>query len=377
MARINETFVKRLESPTASQKIHYDDAQAGFGLRITKAGSKAFILNYHVNKRERRFTIGKYPIWSASAAREKAKDLRRLIDQGIDPLEERNTRREAPTVGDLWLEYEKVHFPTLSRRSQIDQRGMWANYILPALRNTAVCDLGSRQIDNLHAKITENTPTRANRVLEVLRKALNLAIRWGWIEKNPANGFRRNKEHSRERYLTADEYDLVLNALNRMPNQKAANAIRLLTLTGARRGEVLGLEWVDVDLDLGIWTIPEHKNKSRKRKRLPISDKAIMLLRAMKTKQNSVFVFPTSNGTALPDINKPWKWLRKETGLVDLRIHDLRHSFASMLVSSGETLETIGKLLGHSQYQTTMRYAHLMDDPLRRAVTKFSEEVSN
>jgi integrase len=133
---------------------------------------------------------------------------------------------------------------------------------------------------------------------------------------------------------------------------------------------------MDINFDLGIWTIPEHKNKSRKRKRLPISDKAVLLLRAMETKQNSAFVFPTSNGTAMTDINKPWKWLRKETGLTDLRIHDLRHSFASMLVSSGETLETIGKLLGHSQYQTTMRYAHLMDDPLRRAVTKFSEEVS-
>jgi len=96
------------------QKIHYDSGHPGFGLRVTKAGTKAFILNYHINKRERRFTIRKYPALSAAAAREKANELRRLIDNGIDPLEEKNERREAPTVGDLWIEYEKVHFPTLS-----------------------------------------------------------------------------------------------------------------------------------------------------------------------------------------------------------------------------------------------------------------------
>lgn len=102
MPKVNETFVKKAAIPPASQKIYYDSEHPGFGLRVTKAGAKAFILNYHINKRERRFTIGKSPAWSAAAAREKARELRRMIDQGIDPLEERNERREAPTVGDLW-----------------------------------------------------------------------------------------------------------------------------------------------------------------------------------------------------------------------------------------------------------------------------------
>ena len=117
MPKLNETFVKKASLPEAGQKVYYDSAHPGFGLRVTKGGTKAFILNYHINKRERRFTIGKFPAWSAAAAREKASDLRRLIDQGIDPLDERNERRDAPTVSDLWIEYEKVHFPTLSPRS--------------------------------------------------------------------------------------------------------------------------------------------------------------------------------------------------------------------------------------------------------------------
>lgn len=123
--------------------------------------------------------------------------------------------------------------------------------------------------------------TRANRVLEVLRKALNLSIEWEWITRNPADGFRRNTEHSREKYLTADEYERVFAALKKMTNQKAANAIRLLILTGARRGEVLGLEWPDLDLELGIWNRPPHKSKDRKRKRIPLSNEALMLLRGI------------------------------------------------------------------------------------------------
>lgn len=377
MQKINETFVKKAAAPEGGNKIYYDSEIPGFGLRVTKTGTKAFILNYHINRKERRFTIGKSPAWSAAAAREKASGLRRLIDQGEDPLDERIERREAPTVAELWKEYEKVHLPTLSHRSQTDQRGMWANYILPDLRAIAVKELTSRQIDRLHAKISKMAPTRANRVLEVLRKALNLAIRWDWIEKNPADGFRRNAEHSRERYLSKDEYERVFAALDAMENHKAANAIRLLILTGARRGEVLGLEWSDLDLGLGIWNRPPHKSKDRKRKRVPLSNQALVLLKAMHETAEGNFLFPTSRGGHLKDINRPWRWLRNETGMPELRVHDLRHSFASILVSSGETLETIGKLLGHSQHQTTMRYAHLMDDPLRSAANKIPRGLSN
>lgn len=376
MPKINETFVKKVEPPTVNHKIHYDSEIPGFGLRVTRAGTKSFILNYHIYKRERRFTIGQFPAWTAAAARDKAKELRRLVDQGIDPLEERIERREAPTVADLWIEYESVHLPKLALRSQKDQQGMWTNYILPELSSVAVRDLSSRQTDRLHANITEKTPTRANRVLEVLRTALNLAIRWGWIEKNPADGFPRNAEHSRERYLSQDEYELIFAALEKMPNQKAANAIRLIVLTGARRGEVLGLEWSEVDLERGIWNRPPHKSKDRKAKRIPFSNEALVLLNTMHDEADSNFLFPTSKGTPMPDLNRPWRWLKEATGLTDIRIHDLRHSFASVLVSSGKTLETIGKLLGHSQYQTTMRYAHLMDDPLRDAANSFSQLAS-
>lgn len=371
MPNITETYTKRADAPEKGNKIHYDDAIKGFGLRVTKAGAKSFVLNYSINRRERRMTIGSYPAWTAAAAREEAKRLRRLIDRGEDPLEERNKRKAAPNIADLWYEYERTHLPTLSERSRSDQRSMWSKYILPELQSIQVRELSSNHVDHLHARVSEAGTTRANRVLEVLRKALNLAIRWGWIEMNPADGFRRNAEHSRERYLTPEEYERVFDALDRMQNQRAANAIRLLILTGARRGEVLSLEWSDLDLDQGLWNRPAHKSKDRKRKRIPLSNEALVLLKTMEENATGHFLFPTSTGTYMPDLNRPWAWLKKETGLQDLRVHDLRHSFASVLISGGVPLETIGKLLGHSQHQTTLRYAHLMDDPLRRAANAF------
>ncbi len=371
MTTITETFVKKATPPDRGNSIDYDDEVKGFGLRVTAAGSKAFVLNYHSAGRERRMTIGGYPAWSAAAARDEAKKLRRLIDQGQDPLEERQARAKAPTVQSLWEEYERLHLPTLSARGQLDQRAMWRDFILPAFKNTKVANLNAGDIDALHARISLTKPIRANRVLEVLRKALNLAIRWSWIERNVADNFSRNREESRERFLSVQEYDLVLDKLDLMPNQKAANVIRLLALTGARRGEVLGMEWSDLDLGTGYWTIPAEKNKARRRKRLPLSPPALALLLSIKdTGPIERYVFQSSEGKPMPDLKRPWEWLRRETGFAELRIHDLRHTFASILISQGESLEVIGKLLGHAQYQTTLRYAHLADDPLRRAVAK-------
>jgi integrase len=375
MPRINETFARRAPAPERGNKLYRDDDMTGFALRVTAAGARSFVLSYTIHKRERRLTIGAFPAWTAAAAREDARRLRRQIDQGIDPLEERNDSRDAPTLLDLWKEYQRIHLPTLSPRGAMDQASMWRTHILPKMKHVRLEDLSARQIDALHARVGMVGTTRANRVVEMLRKALNLAIRWGWIQQNPAQGFRRNPEHPRERYLRPEEYERVFRALDEMPNRKAADAIRLLILTGARRGEVLSLEWADLDLELGLWNRPAAKSKDRKRKRVTLSNEALVLLRRLQEDARHSYVFATAEGGPMPDLKRSWAWLKARTGLPDLRIHDLRHSFASVLVSGGETLETIGKLLGHSQHQTTLRYAHLMDDPMRRAANRFSERV--
>lgn len=375
MPKINETFVKGVSAPNRPNKLYYDEDLKGFALRVTKAGAKAFVLNYSIHGRERRQTIGGYPGWSAKAAREEAKSLRRQVDRGIDPLEVRNERQNAPTVSDLWEEYSTVHLPNLAERTQKDQKSMWRNDVLPSLASVRLVDLSSHQIDTLHRKISLRAPYTANRTIEYLRSALNLAIRRGWMNKNPANGFRKNKETPRERYLLEDQMSTILECLDKMANRGAANAIRLLILTGARRTEVFSAEWSEFDLVSGIWTKPAYKVKARRESRLPISPAAVVLLLSMQEVSQSGYLFPSRSGAPIQDIKKPWAWLRNESELPDIRIHDLRHSFASMLVSNGETLETIGKLLGHSQHQTTMRYAHLMDNPLRKAANKMAELI--
>jgi len=292
------------------------------------------------------------------------------------PLAEREQARKAPTVRDLWEDYEKIHLPVLAPRTQVDVRHAWTAYILPELGNTKVRALTSREVDTLHRSLSARHPTRANRVIAFLRSALNLAVRWSWIDKNPASGFRRNPELPRELYLTVEQIQELLACLERMPNKQAANVIRLLLLTGARRGEVLNADWSQFDLETGFWTKPSSHTKQRRTHRIPLSLEACQLLAAMKEESKGPLLFPTAEGNPIPDIKASWTWLRKELGMPQLRIHDLRHTFASLLVSDGEGLPVIGRMLGHTQQQTTLRYAHLFDDPLRRAAGKVGRVVS-
>lgn len=373
--RLTEKVVKNLPAPNRGNKITYDTEIAGFGVRVTAKGIKSFILNYHVAGRERRMTIGQFPAWTVVAAREEAGKLKRKVDQGIDPLEDRRAQRAAPTLLDLWSEYETRHLPNLAERARKDIRSMWQTYILPKLGNVKLKDLTSRQVDDLHRSVTRSGKYRANRVVENLRSALNLAVRWDWLTKNPADGFRKHAEEPRELYLTEAQITDAMDCLERMENRKAADAIRLLILTGARLGEVLRAEWTHFDLAKGLWTKPSSHTKQKRTHNAPLSPEAVQLLNRIKKGTNSKYAFPSSTGEPMADIKRPWGWLRKELGMPHLRLHDLRHTFASLLISNGVALPVIGKLLGHSQHQTTMRYSHLYDDPLRDAVSQVGRVV--
>lgn len=378
MAKINETFVKKCPLPQSGHKIHYDDDIHGFGLRVTKAGTKSFILNYHINGRERRMTIGQFPDWSAKAAREEAKAKKRAVDRGEDPLAERIEAREAPTIGDLWKSYKSRELPKKAPLYQGELERMWEGRILPTFKNVRARDLTRQQVADFHSEITaEGFAVRANRVVGSLRAVLNIAKRDGHIATNPADSCGLNRETPKERYLDEAELAKVVKALSKMPNQNSANAIRMLILTGARRSEVFGAEWAEFNLKDGVWHKPAGRVKDRKPKRIPLSKAVLDLLTDMKRKTNSKFLFPSpTTDSHIVDIRKSWDWLKQATGIQDIRIHDLRHTFASFAVSEGHSLPTIGALLGHGQIQTTMRYAHLMDEPLRAAANQMGERVS-
>ncbi|WP_345168058.1 tyrosine-type recombinase/integrase [Sphingomonas daechungensis] len=344
---------------------------SGYGLRVTAGGARSFVFNYRIKGRERRITIGQYPAWSALAARKQAEHLRRQVDIGLDPLDGRIAEREAPTVRALYVRYEEEHLPTKAPRSAADDRGMWKNDILPALGAKKVADLRPQDCDALHRTISHTRPIRANRVNEVLRKALNLSIRWGWIERNPATGVRRNPEPKRHRYLDREEVGRLIDALNKHSERTSSDAILFMLLTGCRKSEALNATWSQFDLGNQVWTKPSAETKQRREHRVPYSSAAASILKRRSGSAGQQ-VFAGSTGGALQDVRRTWAAVSKSAGLQSVRLHDLRHTFASLVASSGQSLMVVGELLGHSTPQTTKRYAHLYDDALRSA----SEGVS-
>jgi len=412
--RLTDKMIGNLPTPAKGAVITYDKDVPGFGIRVTKNGVRSFVLNYVAAGVERRMTIGQFSMWSTTAAREEAKNLRRKIDRGIDPLAERKDKelvaaaeRAAPTVKDLFNRYDLEHLPHKSLRAAADDRSIWNQLVLPKLGAMKVTEVRSTDIDAIHVDISRTRPVRANRTIEVVRKAFNLAIRWGWRPDNPVAGVRKNPEQNRTRYLSPIEIMKLAAALAAHKEKMSAQAIRLLMLTGARRSEVLSARWDMFDLDKGVWVKPSAHTKQKKEHRVPLSAPAVQLLKELKTeaiermkeaKASEVipYVFPGADGEPLTDIKRTWLAVCKEAGLASqaeqrrrdgrllrdsngkplivwkatVRIHDLRHTYASILVSEGLSLPIIGALLGHTQPQTTARYAHLFDDPLRAATER-------
>lgn len=417
--RLSDQRVRAFNAPAGGATIAYDVELPGFGIRITANGVRSFVLNYTCSGRERRMTIGSFPTWSTTAAREEARRLRRKIDSGTDPMDEREAEkraaiveRMAPTMADLFTRYDAEHLPRKSRRAAADDRSMWTQLILPQLGSMKVMDVKPDDIDALHREVSRTRPVRANRMVEVVRKAFNLAIRWEWRSNNPASGVHRNHEHKRTIYLSATEITALFDALSKHSEKVSANAIKLLALTGARRSEALSARWDMFDLKTAIWIKPSAHTKQRKEHRVPLSAPATQLiseiLSVAKAKEHeqgmplSPFIFPGQGDKPITDVKRTWLAVCKMAGLAahsekrtktgkivrdergepllvwrpKVRIHDLRHTYASILASDGNSLPIIGALLGHTQPQTTARYAHLLDDPLRAATERAGEIIS-
>ncbi|HEX2258027.1 MAG TPA: tyrosine-type recombinase/integrase [Afifellaceae bacterium] len=376
--KITDATVKVLPAPANGNKVYYDAEVKGFGCRVTAAGGRSFVLNYrNASRRDRRFTIGSYPDWSTVAARAEAKELKKRIDRGEDPVAERKAKREAPTVADLCARYETDHLPKKRPSSQKSDRQMIARHILPPLKHVQVTALTFSDIDSLHRRITATgAPIRANRVVAVLSKMLSLAIKWGWRTDNPAKGIERNAEDKRHRYLTPPELARLTVALAEHRDQQASNIIRLLLLTGARRGELQAARWADIDLERGVWTKPGATTKQKTQHRVPLSDAALKLLLNIDRADGGEYVFPGRDKGHRVEIKDSWAAICKAAGISGVRMHDLRHTYASVLASSGLSLPVIGALLGHTQPATTARYAHLLDDPLRAATERASAIIT-
>lgn len=384
--RLSDAEAKRQPIPKkGNSRVTYDNELAGFGLCVTRNGARSWVLNYVTKAgRERRITIGALQLWRATAAREEARRLKRLVSEGGDPLAEIEAEREAPTVWELCDRFAAEHLPRKRPSTSEDYQRMLRLHIRPHFgAHTKVADVTFADVDALHRKISKAGHLhRANRTIAVASKMFALAIRWGMCEANPVKGIERNTEHHRKRYLKSDELARLVAALAKHPDQQAANVVRMLLFTGARRGEALSMRWADLDLAEGKWSKPPSSTKTNIAHEVPLSAPARALLAEIRDAHGKrplgTYVFPATAGEAghLGSIKKSWRALTKAAGISGLRVHDLRHSHASILASGGASLPLIGALLGHSSPQTTHRYSHLFSDPLKEAVERVGAVVT-
>jgi integrase len=374
---INDKFIKALETPqNAPHKIYWDSKTTGFGVRITKSGAVSFVLRYVLNGRERKYTMGDYPTHSVLSARELAIKLKGEVTKGFDPLEKRITDYNAYTLNELIAEYLQKMKGKLRESTLVMYGKIHKKHIIHALGKQKINIIKRREIEVLHNNLNE-TPYIANRVLAMLSVIFGYAINHGMITQNPCIGIKKYTEEKRERYLAKNEIEGILNALHSSPYLMEVCAIKLLLLTGSRKSEVLQAKWEQFNFDERIWLKPSTSTKQKRPSLIPLNTFAIEILLEMKAnigKQNGEVIstnqhlfWNTKTKKPLGDIKRFWATLCKTANIQNLHMHDLRHTFASILANNGIDLHQTGKLLGHSNSRTTERYSHLHNNTLRNA----------
>lgn len=370
--------------PGTCDRLLWDTELPGFGLRTKPTGLKSYVLQYRNKRgRSRRVTLGKHGPLTADKARDEARKLRGEVALGGDPASERTAQKQAETMVAFCERYLKQHAEAFKKeRSVAGDRALIRRHIVPAFGRRQVAEITRADVTELHQSLS-GTPFLANRVLALISKMMNLAERWGVRPDgtNPCRHVQRFKEGRRQRFLSSAELlelGKVLTAVERENVEQASvvPAIRLALLTGARRSEVLGLRWEHVDWEHQALNLPDSKTGA---KTIHLSAPALRVLQELSKarKNDSPWVLAGRlNGRPLVGLPHAWQRIRKRAKLGDLRLHDLRHSYASVAAASHMSLPVIGALLGHSQPQTTQRYAHLAADPLKEATALVGERIA-
>lgn len=386
MSRITKRVVDAAR-PRDKEYVIWDSEISGFGLRVRPAtpkhphGRKVYIFKYRVGGgrrgTQRKPTIGTHGPLTAAQARDIAKDWAVVVRKGGDPGGEIKRRRETNTVAELWDRYLAEHATPNKRPRSVEEDSRNARlHILPALGRKKVADLTFGDVDRLH-KSMRDRPTGANRVLALLSHMLRMAEKWDIRPQhsNPCREVEKFDETHRQRFLDESELARLATAMNDPEELPAAvAAIRLLLFTGCRRTEILALRWDQVDFEQRCLRLPTSKTGA---KVVYLNAPALEVLSNVKRVRDNPYVIVGQRAKQhLADIAGPWRRIRARAGLSDLRLHDLRHSFASAGAAAGLSLQMIGKMLGHAQTATTARYAHLADDPVRQAVEQVGAAVA-
>lgn len=370
---------------TTRDLVVWDTELPGFHVRVSPNGKRKYFLYYRTKGgRQRKPAIGTHGQITADQARDIARLWSLQVANGQDPSKTRQDGRSAPTVDDLCTrfitEYSSLHHKPKTHATYKDQV---RRIVRPRIGRMKVSDVCRDDIQRLHYQMRA-TPYQANRVLQVLSKMFNMAEGWGWRADytNPARRIQKYKERARERYLSSEELDRLANVLKEVEQEcselpSVVPALRLLIATGCRLSEILTLRWSYIDFERRQINLSDSKTGAKRVHLNAIAHDALLAIQDEIVDDVCEFVLPGELGDApLVNLEKPWRRIRTRAGIPDVRIHDLRHTFASIAAGLGESLPVIGRLLGHTQAQTTLRYAHIADNPLRAASEKVGRALS-
>ena len=365
----------------ASEYFIWDDDIPGLGLRILPSGRKGYVVQYRAGRRSRRISLGPSTVLTCEQARHRAITIIAAAKNGEDPAAERDAGRKAITVKELSERFDKEHISIRLKASTAKEyRRNLERFILPALGRLTVTEITKADVAKFHHDL-RHIPYQANRCLEVVSKMFSLAELWGLRAdgSNPRKHIRKYPEEKRERFLSAAELRRIGEVLREMETEgielpSAILAARLLILTGCRLNEIMTLKWEHVDFSEKVLRLPDSKTGA---KVVHLGQPAIALLEtAERATDNPWVITGTLEGKRLSDLQPFWQRVRARAGLKNVRIHDLRHTFASTAVATGQGLPMIGKLLGHTQVQTTARYAHLAAEPVKNAANDIAKVIA-
>lgn len=375
--KLTKTVIDKTTYPQNARGTYilWDDDVSGFGVRIYPTGRKVFVIGYRHHGRWRIITLGKYGILTLDQARKMARE--KLVDvvQGKDPAEEKARFHQGPTMKELAHDYLERHAKPHKRSWDEDEKRI-DRVIIPSLGKRLVASITRHDIASLHEKTGKTAPYEANRILALLSVMFEFARRMGYVpdnHSNPARCIEKFKEQKRDRWVKPEEMPRLAEAIDSEPNIYVREALWLYILTGARKSELLQAKWEDIDFARGELRLP--RTKAGRIHYVPLSKAAIEILQSIPKLEGNPFILPGVNGKHLVNIDKAWGRIRKAAGLEDVRLHDLRRTVGSWLATSGHSLHLIGKILNHSNVSTTEIYAHLSDDPVKRAMEEHGEKV--
>lgn len=418
-AKISKRSVDAVQPVPGRDVLLFDTEIAGFAVKITPGGARIYLLQYEITGRKRRFRIGRHGELTAEEARVRARRLRVQIADGIDPFADRLRDQEIPNVAALGERYMAEHAAIHKRPSSAseDRRNL-DNHVVPLLGSLKTSAVTSADVARMVRSIAAGETARdektgkhgrrivrggrgsANRTLSLLSKMMSLSEEWGHRPRgsNPCAGVKRFAENKRQRFLSGDELSRLGQAFtvaerDGIETPAVLAALRLLLFTGCRLSEVRTLRWSYLDLERAIINLPTSKTGP---KTVYLAAPALQILVGLGRPEGLVgdaFVFPgrrarrgrtgagdTGNDTAgarpIEDLRGPWQRIRLAAGMPELRMHDLRHSYASMGAAGGLSLQLIGGLLGHAAIRTTERYAHLVDVAQREAAERIGADLA-